>query len=317
MWAVGGTHPFTYTDPALEGDLVRWIQKIRQGYGGMLVKIKVLSLAILVPLIVACQSSTQQGNALPEEGSEAIALEPRLPTGVHLQALYQIPDVIEGEVSSQDEMRYLLYLPEGYWEDPDKLWPMIFFLHGAGDGEFDSTYVLSMGLPAVLYLGEQPEDFPFIVVSPQAFPGSAWWTGDTLPILNALLGEVIETYQVDPDRVYLTGLSMGGYGSWFLATAYPERFAAMVSVSGSGYRTNFIPEEETLCRLKDVPVWAIHGALDVISAPEASKLFASALQVTCGVEVKWTMYDDLGHGGAYDRAYRDPELYAWMLEQSR
>ncbi|UCF61942.1 MAG: prolyl oligopeptidase family serine peptidase, partial [Anaerolineaceae bacterium] len=166
-------------------------------------------------------------------------------------------------------------------------------------------------------LGEQPEDFPFVVVSPQAFPGSAWWTDDTLAILNALLGEVLEIYQVDPDRVYLTGLSMGGYGSWFLATTYPERFAAMVSVSGSGYRTNFIPEEETLCRLKDIPVWAIHGALDQISAPEASKLFTSALQVTCGGEVKWTLYEDVGHGGAYNRAYRDPDLYAWMLEQSR
>jgi predicted peptidase len=286
-------------------------------YGGICVKIKTLSLGILVLLIVACQSSAQQGVSLPEEGGEAITLEPHLPTGVHLQALYQIPDVIEGEATSQAEMRYLLYLPEGYWEDPDKLWPLIFFLHGAGDEDFDSTYVLSMGLPAVLHLGEQPEDFPFVVVSPQAFPGSAWWTDDTLAILNALLGEVLEIYQVDPDRVYLTGLSMGGYGSWFLATAYPERFAAMVSVSGSGYRTNFIPEEETLCRLKNIPVWAIHGALDQISAPEASKLFTSALQVTCGGEVKWTLYEDVGHGGAYQRAYRDPDLYAWMLERSR
>ncbi len=283
----------------------------------MLVKIKILSLTILVLLIIACQPSNQQEAPLPEEGRGAIPLEPRLPTGVHLQALYQIPDIIEGEETSQDEMRYLLYLPEGYWEDPDKLWPMIFFLHGAGDEDFDSTHVLSMGLPAVLHLGEQPEDFPFVVVSPQAFPGSTWWTGDTLAILNALLGEVSEAYQVDPDRVYLTGLSMGGYGSWFLATAYPERFAAMVSVSGSGYRTNFIPEEETLCKLSDIPVWAIHGTQDVISAPETSKLFTSALQVTCGGEVKWTQYEDVGHGGAYERAYRDPALYAWMLEQSR
>ncbi|HEY44440.1 MAG TPA: prolyl oligopeptidase family serine peptidase [Anaerolineae bacterium] len=268
-------------------------------------------------LLVACQPSTQKEASLPEEGTEAIPLEAHLPTGVHLQALYQIPNLIEGQVTSHNEMRYLLYLPDGYWEDPDKLWPMIFFLHGAGDEEFDSTYVLSAGLPAVLQLGEQPEDFPFVVVSPQAFPGSAWWTDDTLAILNALLGEVIETYRVDPDRVYLTGLSMGGYGSWLLATAYPERFAAMVSVSGSGYRTNFIPAEETLCRLKDVPVWAIHGAQDMISALETSKLFVSALKITCGGEVVWTQYEDLGHGGTYERAYRDPAIYAWMLEHSR
>lgn len=280
-------------------------------------KIKIVLVTILVLMIVACQPGAEVETSSPGEGSEPIALEPRLPTGVHLQALYQIPDVLEGVETTQDEMRYLLYLPEGYWDDPDILWPMIFFLHGGGDEDYDSTYILSMGLPAVLYLDEQPEDFPFIVVSPQAFPGGAWWVDDTLVILNALLGEVIGTYKVDPDRVYLTGLSMGGYGSWFLATAYPERFATMVSVSGSGYRMQYIPEEETLCKLGDIPVWAIHGAQDSISAPEASKLFTSALEVTCGGEVKWTLYEDEGHGGAYERAYRDPALYEWMLEHSR
>lgn len=283
----------------------------------MHVKKKTLTLSILVLLIVACQPSTQQEASVHEEGSEPIQLEPRLPTGVHLQALFHIPDVIEGEETSHDGMHYLLYLPEGYWDDSDKLWPLILFLHGAGDEDYDSTFVLSMGLPAVLHLGEQPEDFPFVVVSPQAFPGTTWWTDDTLIVLNALLEEVIEAYQVDPDRVYLTGLNMGGYGSWHLATAYPDRFAAMISVSGSGYQTSTIPEEEILCKLRDIPVWAIHGAQDVISAPEASKLFTSALHMTCGGEAKWTEYDDVGHDGAYERAYRDPYLYTWMLEHTR
>jgi predicted peptidase len=290
---------------------------IRHGYGGILVRSLRLTLPLLALLFVACQPGASKDASLQEEGSEPIQLAPHLPTGVHLQSVYQIPDLIVGEGASHDEMRYLLYLPDGYWEDPDKLWPMIFFLHGADDEAYDSIFVLSMGLPAVLHLGEGPEDFPFIVVSPQAFMGSNWWTGDTLSILNSLLGEVIETQRVDPDRVYLTGLSMGGYGSWFLATAYPERFAAMVSVSGSGYQTSVIEDEETLCRLKDVPVWAIHGAQDVISVPETSKLFVSALQTACGGEVEWTLYEDVGHSGAYERAYRDPALYAWMLEHTR
>ncbi len=130
-----------------------------------------------------------------------------------------------------------------------------------------------------------------------------------------MLDEVVDTYEVDPARVYLTGLSMGGYGSWWLATAYPDRFAAVVSVSGSGYRTPSAPEEETVCRLRDVPVWAIHGAEDMISDPMANKIQVLTL-AACGGEVEWTLYPDEGHGGAYARAYRDPELYTWLLEHS-
>jgi len=237
-------------------------------------------------------------------------------TRVNLQAHFIIPDPLDGQVPSHSTMDYLVYFPEGYGEEPDKLWPMIFFLHGAGDGEHDSAFVMSFGLPNVLYLGEEPEDFPFVVVSPQAFPQTAWWQGDQIIVLGALLDEVINTYQVDPGRVYLTGLSMGGYGAWFLATTFPERYAAMVSVSGSGYRTPYLPEEEILCHLKDVPVWAIHGAKDSISEPMASQMHAAALK-ECGGEVEWTLYDDLGHGGAYERAYRDPALYEWMLKHSR
>ncbi len=196
-------------------------------------------------------------------------------------------------------------------------WPLILFLHGSGDDDYDSAFVLSYGLPAVLQAGAQPEQFPFIVVSPQAFPGGTWWTEDALPILDALLGEVLQTYRADPDRVYLTGLSMGGYGAWYLATTYPDRFAAMVSVSGSGYRTPFLPGEETLCRMQDLAVWAIHGALDRISDPESSRLNTLALKASCLGEVVWTLYEDEGHIGTYERAYRDPELYQWLLEHHR
>lgn len=261
----------------------------------------VIAIWALLFLVTACQSTPQA---------------PSLLTGVHLQARFDIPGMVEGRVASHSEMDYLLYLPEGYRQDPDKLWPMIFFLHGAGSSVNDSAFMMSYGLPEVLYKGEQPEDFSFIVVSPQAFPNTPWWEGDTLAILNALLDEAINTYQVDPDRVYLTGLSMGGYGSWFLATAYPDRFAAMASIAGSGYRTTSIPGPETLCQLKDIPVWVIHGAQDDISDPFVNKVYMLSL-AECGGEVEWTLYPDAGHGETYRRAYREPELYTWMLEHSR
>jgi predicted peptidase len=237
-------------------------------------------------------------------------------TGVHLQAKFQIPDPIDGQEPSHTEMDYLLHLPEGYGQDPDTQWPLILFLHGAGSQENDSKFVMSYGLPEALYRGEQPDNFPFVVVSPQAFPNVPWWEGDTLAILNALLDEVINTYQIDPARVYATGLSMGGYGSWFLATTYPERFAAMASVSGSGYRTPLTPKPEMICRLRDVPVWAIHGAGDLISDPLANKMVVATL-AECGGEVEWTLYPDAGHGETYARAYRDPALYDWLLEHSK
>ena len=265
-------------------------------------------------LLAACRSTEPETQPPP---APEIQLQPQLPTEVNLQASFSVPLILDGQPTIHPEMRYLLYLPSDYDPASDSLWPLILFLHGSGDDDYDSAFVLSYGLPAVLQAGEQPEEFPFIVVSPQAFPGGTWWTEDALPILDALLGEVLETYQADPDRVYLTGLSMGGYGAWYLATTYPERFAAMVSVSGSGYQTPFLPGAETLCRMQDLAVWAIHGALDQMSEPEASRLNALALKASCLSEVVWTLYDDEGHIGTYERAYRDPELYQWLLEHHR
>ena len=281
---------------------------------------KVLIFAFLIAmLLVACRSSEDQNPAEPSDASQegVIQLEPQLPTGVHLQAAFRLPEMLEGAPTTHAELRYLVYLPAGYGDELEREWPLIFFLHGSGDEEYDSTFVLSFGLPALLLAGEQPDDFPFVVISPQAFPGEVWWSPEMIPALGALLDEVAGAYRVDADRVYLTGLSMGGYGSWWLATAYPERFAAMVSISGSGYRTPIVPEPETLCRLQDVPIWAIHGAQDRISEAQASQLDALALEQQCSADVRWTLYEDEGHLGAYERAYRDPALYEWMLEHSR
>jgi predicted peptidase len=277
---------------------------------------------VIAMLLAACQIPEEQDPAEPSDLSQdnqegVVQLDPQLPTGVHLQAAFEMPETLEGLPTTHDELRYLVYLPEGYEDDPERDWPMIFFLHGSGDEDYDSTFVLSFGLPAVLLAGEQPQDFPFVVISPQAFPGETWWSPEIIPTLGALLDEVSETYRVDTDRVYLTGLSMGGYGSWWLATAYPERFAAMVSISGSGYRTPFVPEPETLCRLAEVPIWAIHGALDRISEAGASQMNVVMLEQQCSADVAWTLYEDEGHLGAYERAYRDPAVYEWMLEQSR
>lgn len=214
-------------------------------------------------------------------------------------------------------MRYLVWLPDGYGDDRDRRYPLIYFLHGSGDEDYDSTFVASFGLPAVLALREQPEDFEFVVISPQAAPGTTWYTGNQPELVDALLAEMLDTYLVDPERVYLTGLSMGGFGSWHLATRYPERYAAMASLSGSGYQQAESPDPQFACRLTEVPVWVIHGEQDTIADYEAVRSQVETWEELCDAEVEWTTYPDEGHFGAYEVAYRDPAFYEWLLGHSR
>jgi predicted peptidase len=205
----------------------------------MVMKHKALvAIALIFMITAACQPA-----ATPTP-------QPALQTEVQLQASFPIPHALQ-EGAPASEMNYLIYFPKGYDQDAEELWPTILFLHGAGGEDNDSAFVMSYGLPEVLHKGEQPADFPFIVVSPQAFPNTSWWMGNTLEVLIALLDEAISLYRVDPSRVYLTGLSMGGYGSWHLASAYPDRFAAIVSVAGSGFG-NENPDITKLCMVRRI-----------------------------------------------------------------
>ncbi len=236
----------------------------------------------------------------------ACASQPQeVPTRTHLQG-----DFTDSEGRS---MRYLVWLPDGYGDDLDEQHPLIVFLHGSGDPEFDSEFVLSFGLPAVLELGEEPPGFDFVVVSPQAQGNTAFWQNGQIDTIDDLLQHVLDTYLVDPDRVYLTGLSMGGYSSWYLATADPERYAAMASLSGSGYQDIQSLPTDFVCRLKPVPVWGIHGVQDAIASYSVVESLVDYYQDVCDTTVEWTAYQDAGHFETYERAYRDPALYDWFL----
>lgn len=237
-------------------------------------------------------------------------------TEVHLQAKFEIPKELAEDAPAYI-MNYLVWLPKGFNDDPEKSWPLIFFLHGSSSDENDSVFVMRAGLPEVLFKGDQPKDFPFVVISPQAFTGVPWWGGVTPDVLMALLNEVVSLYQIDASRIYLTGLSMGGYGSWLMTAAYRGQFAAMVSTSGTGYG-NINPTIEQLCKVAETPIWAYHGEQDVISDPVGAKMYITYLEAECDnlVELKWTLYPDEGHLGTFQKAYRDPELYTWLLNHS-
>ncbi len=148
------------------------------------------------------------------------------------------------ETQVKVELSYLLYLPQDY--DQRESWPLLLFLHGSGERGDNLELVKKHGPPKLVAEGR---DFPFIIVSPQC-PKDRWWE----PIeLLALLDDLAGKYKVDADRVYLTGLSMGGFGTWRLAFQAPERFAAIAPICGGG-------EKYWAKRMASLPVWAFHGA---------------------------------------------------------
>lgn len=216
--------------------------------------------------------------------------------------------LLETEVRLPVRLRYLLHLPGEYGKDSEKRWPLILFLHGMGERGDDLEKVKIHGIPKV---ADKDLDFPFVTVSPQC-PLDSVWTSQ-LPALEALLDSVLARYAVDPARVYLTGLSMGGYGSWTLGSRSPERFAAVVPICGGGPWELGFPAK--VAALKEVPVWAFHGAEDdVVPLAESEKMVDHLRSV--GGDVRLTVYPDCGHN-SWDQAYSNPYLYRWLLKYHR
>lgn len=212
----------------------------------------------------------------------------------------QHPQELARRTAEEARGRYLLFLPEGYGED-GRRWPLLLFLHGAGERGDDLERVKVHGPPRIV---QSRPDFPFVVVSPQVPENRIWSTR----FLDALLNEVVERHAVDPDRIYVTGLSMGGYGTWDLAMEFPDRFAAIAPVSGGGVPSG-------ACALRHLPVWAFHGAKDEIVPVERTGTIVERLR-QCGGEPRFTVYPDAGHD-AWTRTYEDPALYEWLLGHRR
>lgn len=216
----------------------------------------------------------------------------------------QATKTFETQITHQVKLNYLLHLPPGYGHEPNKRWPFILFLHGLGERGDHISHLDRLKLHGLPKLLDERADFPFIVASPQC-PGGSWWPHE-VDGLNTLLDNVMEQYAVDGRRVYLTGLSMGGFGTWSLATLYPERFAAIAPICGGG-----VPA--LVGALKNTPVWAFHGALDEVVPLIASESMVSALRA-CGGDVRFTVYPDLQHD-SWSVTYDNHELYDWFLEQ--
>ena len=208
------------------------------------------------------------------------------------------------------EVNYLLFLPKGYNAKAEQRWPMILFLHGAGERGTNVWKVAIHGPPK--YVKTHP-DFPFILVSPQC-PEHKIWSRD---VLLALLENITAKYAVDTNRIYLTGLSMGGYGTWDLGLTYPERFAAIVPICGGGeIITVMLSSRDKAAALKTLGVWAFHGGKDPVVPLAESQRMVDALKKAGVEDVKLTVYPEAQHD-SWTQTYNNPQLYEWLLEHKR
>lgn len=231
-------------------------------------------------LVAACSLATAQDQVVTQRQQKAISCE----------------------VAVKTKHNFLLYLPPAY-EDLDKH-PLLLFLHGAGErGDNNLNLVKVHGPPKLIAAGKQ---FPFIVVSPQCRANS-WWDATEL---SGLLDYMEANYKVDPQRIYVTGLSMGGFGTWSLAFRDSQRLAAIAPICGGG---NTIAARYT--KLITTPTWAFHGAKDRVVPLSRSEELIDILKKN-NVDAKLTVYQDAAHD-SWTETYNNDELYEWLLQHKR
>lgn len=220
--------------------------------------------------------------------------------------------------------RYVVYVPQNW--SADKQWPVILFLHGAGERGSDGMRQTQYALAAAIRW--ERERFPAVVVFPQAGLNDQW-IGAPVEAAMRALDASIQEFNGDPQRVYLTGLSLGGFGVWHLALAHPDRFAALVPICGgivpAGSATSVRqspltahaenPYAFTAQKLRHIPAWIFHGADDPLVLPSESRKIHEALKAV-GANVRYTEYEGVGHN-SWDRAYGEERLWMWLFAQRR
>jgi predicted peptidase len=220
--------------------------------------------------------------------------------------------------------KYAVFVPDDW--SPSQKWPIILFLHGAGERGSDGLLQTDVGLPHAIRLDRSR--FKTVVVIPQCLKDGWWPTPPMEEMALAALAAATKEFKGDPKRTYLTGLSMGGYGSWDIAAKYPGRFAAVVPICGGivipAHLKQMRPDlavyaddpksyEEVAKKIGKTPVWIFHGGADDTVPPEGSRKMNDALKAAGG-EVRYTEYPGVGHN-SWDKAYAEPELMSWLLSK--
>lgn len=203
--------------------------------------------------------------------------------------------------------RYLSYLPKDYDADAVRKWPLVIYLHGGSDRGTDLKRLYSSGIPDQVYRGRE---FPFIMLAPQCPEHLRWSTEDWF---ESFYKEATARYRIDADRVYLTGPSLGGSGTWYIAVRYPETFAAIAPMSGFTSHLDFI--DKNIDKLLDMPVWAFHGKLDTVVPFEETERIVRRLEGR-NRNLKFSAEPDLDHG-IHWQVYPGREIYDWFLRHDR
>lgn len=206
----------------------------------------------------------------------------------------------------QGDLPYRLHLPKG-----DKDVPLVIFLHGAGERGSDNKAQLKHGIASILSWGERTGN-QFVLLVPQC-PKGIWWTtskGGKGPLgdVMAVVDDLVKKQAIDQKRIYLTGLSMGGYGSWELLRRKPEFFAAAIPICGGGSTKDAV-------KFKDVPLWVFHGDKDTVVRPEQSRKMVAALK-EAGGKPKYTEYKGVDHD-SWSATYANDEVLAWLFSQKK
>lgn len=199
-------------------------------------------------------------------------------------------------------LNYIVYIPENY--TTNSKWPLLLSLHGSGERGNNIDDVKKWGIHKIL---REDNNFPFIVVSPQCPSGEIWEM--QFNMLKELLDEIEDNYSIDKEREYLTGYSLGAYGTWNFAILNPERFAAIVPVSGGAI------SPKKAMSLKQLPIWVAHGDNDTVVEFEESKRIVDCLE-KYNPNIIFKVYKGAGHE-VCTLAYEEPELYQWLLRQKR
>jgi len=222
--------------------------------------------------------------------------------------------------------RFQVYLPEEWRRDDGKLWPIILFLHGRGERGSEGMWQTQVGIAEAVR--NHPERWPFVIVMPQCPQNFHWTDPAMLELAMASLDQESTEFHGDPSRTYLTGLSMGGYGTWDMAARYAGKFAAFVPICGGIHGPASTPDASvalakdpqvtdpyaaTAARIGSTPVWIFHGDSDPVVPVEESRKMAHALQAAHG-SVHYTEYPGVEHN-SWDKAYAEPELVPWLLAQ--
>jgi pimeloyl-ACP methyl ester carboxylesterase len=202
---------------------------------------------------------------------------------------------------------YLASLPKGYDADRGRTWPLVVYLHGGSDRGSDLKKLYSSGIPDQVYRGRE---FPFVMLAPQLPAHLRWSTDDWF---ESFRKEALARYRIDVDRIYLTGPSLGGSGTWYIATRYPETFAAIAPMSGFTSHLDFI--DAHIDRLADMPVWAFHGRLDTVVPFEETERLVKKLEGR-NRNLRFSAEPDIGHW-IHWQVYPGQDLYDWLLQYHR